>query len=252
MPAKSDAALGSAAVYNSPSYVDIVYHKGAVVFHMLRRQIGEQAMKDVLHAWTAKYGNDFATVSNFRQVTEKTTGQNLTWFFKQWFEKKGKIQAEVSSRVLEDGGKWLVRLRFHQLDAALLKRFKLNVNLFPVGGGDPAPFTVEVAEQDQVVEIAAPFRPGRVRVDWDRQLLRQFATGTAGDTTLDGLVDGADFVDTALRVGRGVVFTGKNGKQYFYADIGFNELFDLNADLRVTSKDLDAIEGALGSAADEF
>ena len=104
VPTKSDAALGSAAIYNSASYVDIVYHKGAVVFHMLRRQIGEQAMQDTLHAWTTKYGNDFATVTNFRQVTEKTTGQNLSWFLKQWFEKKGKIQAEVSSRVVEDAG----------------------------------------------------------------------------------------------------------------------------------------------------
>ena len=153
---------------------------------------------------------------------------------------------------MPDGDQWLVRLRFHQLDAAALKRFKLNGNVFPVGVGTPTPFTVEISEQDQVVEVKVPFQPARVRVDWERQLLRQFATGTAGDTTLDGLVDGADFVDTALRVGRGVVFTGKNGKQYFWADTGFNELFDLNADLKVTSKDLDAVAGALGNTADEF
>ena len=135
VPAKSDAALGSSSVYNSSSYVDIVYHKGAVVYHMLRRQIGDKAMQDVLHAWTTKYGNDFATVTNLRQVVEKTTGQNLTWFFKQWFEKKGKIQAEVSGRLVPDGDQWLVRLRFHQVDAAALKRFKLNGNVFPVGVG---------------------------------------------------------------------------------------------------------------------
>ena len=59
-------------------------------------------------------------------------------------------------------------------------------------------------------------------------------------------------LEIALRVGRGVVFTGKNGKQYFMPDTGFNELFDLNADLRITAKDLDAVEGALGNTADEF
>jgi hypothetical protein len=91
-----------------------------------------------------------------------------------------------------------------------------------------------------------------VRLDPDRLLLRQFLTGTPADVTLDGLTDGADFVDMALRVGRGLHITGKNGQTYFIPDINFNELYDMTADLVINADDLDALETWMGTETEAF
>lgn len=251
---KTDAALGSAAVFQTSAYVDIVYHKGAVVLHMLRRQLGDEVMSKVLHAFTAQFGRDYASIEDLRVVAEQVSGQSLKWFFTQWFKQKGVMRAEVSSQLLaQDDGSWKVRVLLHQPDAKP-KQFRLNATLF-YAKGDPLPLAVDVtpdAVGNAVVEWTSPQRPVRVRLDPDRLLLRQFATGTPADVTLDGLTDGADFVDMALRVGRGVHVTGKNGNSFFLPDINFNELYDLTADLVINSEDLDALEQWLGTESEKF
>ncbi len=251
---KEDAALGSAAVFNSPAYVDIVYHKGAVVLHMLRRQLGDAAMIKAMHAYTKKFDRDYATIDDLRQVVDASSGNSLSWFFKQWFKEKGVVRAEVAVQLLpQDDGSWKVRVLFHQPDAKP-KRFLLNAVLYYTSG-EPLPLSSDVKPDgngDTIVEWTSPTRPARVRLDPERFLLRQFATGTPADVTLDGLTDGADFVDTALRFGRGVKYTGKNGQNFFVPDTGFNELYDVEPDLQITTEDLDTVETWLGTEVAPF
>jgi hypothetical protein len=252
--AKSDVALGSSAVFSSSSYVDIVYHKGAVVLHMLRRQLGDAVMSKVLHDYTAKFGRDYASIEDLRAVVETSSGVPMKWFFTQWFKQKGVMRAEVASELLPQAdGSWQVRVRFHQPDAKP-KQFRLNATLF-YAGGDSLALSADVtpnASGDAVVQWSSAKRPARVRLDPDRLLLRQFLTGTPADVTLDGLTDGADFVDMALRVGRGLHITGKNGQTYFIPDINFNELYDMTADLVINADDLDALETWMGTETEAF
>ncbi len=254
VPTKNDVPLGSEAVFNSASYMDIVYHKGAVVIDMLRRQLGDAVMNQALHEWVKQYGRDYATIAELRAVMEQVSGQDLGWFFSQWYQKKGLIRAEVSGQFINDNGQWHVHVRVHQVDPKNIKRFLLTGAVYLAAGGDPMPFTMDVAEMDVVKDIVVPSQPVRVRTDWERYLLRQFATGLLGDTTLDGDVDGADFVDTALRLGRGVVHVSKKDptQKFFVPDTAFNELFDLDASLGIATADLDLVEANLGTQSDPF
>jgi hypothetical protein len=245
--------IASSAVYNSAAYVDIIYHKGAVVMHMLRRQLGDAAMAKGLHAFTTKFGRDYASVDDLRKTLEISSGQTLGWFFTQWFKQKGLLRAELAARlVAKDDGSWKVRVRIHQPDAKP-RRFLLNATLY-LASGEPLPLSADVTPDAQgyaIVEWLAPSRPVRVRLDPDRLLLRQFATGTPGDVTMDGQTDGADFVDMALRMGHGLKVEFK-GQSYFMPDLNFNELYDVTADLVIAEDDLDSLEAALGSTADAF
>lgn len=63
----------------------IVYDKGAWVLHMLRRIIGETKFANMWNAWyhsPFQYGS--ATTSDFQNVVDSVSGQNLDWFFNEW------------------------------------------------------------------------------------------------------------------------------------------------------------------------
>jgi len=254
VPASEDMPVGAQGVYGTPSYVEIVYHKGAAVFEMLRNEIGTDNVLKALKQFAVEYNRDYATLDNLQAVAQNVSKKDLSWFWNQWFDKKGAIEAEVAGRLVTgaDGG-YLVRLRFHQ---TMAKPFRFTV-----------PVTVDYAAQKSevklvevnpkgeattVVEFAVPARPVRVRLDVQRSVIRKFATGTPGDFNLSGQVDGADLVELALRYGRAMRIKAKNGQEYFFSDSGWNELYDLQPDRRIDLADVDALDQWVGAVAEEF
>lgn len=65
------------------------YQKGAWVLHMLRNQVGDEAFWTGIRAYYAEHMNGSATTTDFRRAMEKTSGQQLEWFFEQWLYRGG-------------------------------------------------------------------------------------------------------------------------------------------------------------------
>ena len=248
-----DLPLGAQNVYGTPAYVEIVYHKGAAVFDMLRNEIGGDVVSAVLKQYATEYNRDFASVDDLRKVAEKVSGKDLGYFWDQWFNKKGAIKLEAAGRLIETDGKLVFRLKIHQLQP---KPFKFTLPL-TIDTADGKSVVVPVlidpkGDPTTIVEVPVASRPVRVRMDIQRNLVRQFATGTPGDFNLSGLVDGADLVELALRYGRAMRITGKNGAEHYYADTSWNELYDLKADWRVNDADIEELSQWVGATAEEF
>jgi len=72
------------------------YNKGGLVLHMLRNLVGDEAF----FAGLEKYLKDNALTSveahDLRLAFEEVTGQDLKWFFDQWFFASGHPQLKVS------------------------------------------------------------------------------------------------------------------------------------------------------------
>jgi hypothetical protein len=255
VPPQNDTGVGTSAVTSSPNYFQIVYHKGSMVMDMLRREIGEDKFHEALEKYATDNGRDYARLVDLKVACEAVTGRDLDWFFDQWFLRKGAPRAQVAGRVIREAGKTTVRLRLVQDLAAKYFRFTLPVRIDMVDGSTQDT-TLEVIPDSAgtfVGDIVVPAGdPVRIRVDPLRQVLRYFAVGTPGDVNLSGQVDGADLVDQALRSGRGVRVTNGNGQSFFYPDYGFNELSDLNADLRVNDADTDVLLQWTGVEAETF
>ncbi len=68
----------------------IVYKKGALVLHMLRnllidwRTFIEDKFFEMMKEWYATHKGRAATTEDFIKITEKYTGEDMTWFFDQW------------------------------------------------------------------------------------------------------------------------------------------------------------------------
>ncbi|MCO4762898.1 MAG: hypothetical protein KC502_15390, partial [Myxococcales bacterium] len=246
--ANQDRAMQASNVYGSSKYVQIIYHKGAVVFDMLRRELGDEEMFKGLTKYAADYNRDYARVIDLQVAMEQSSGRKLGWFFEQWWKRKGGINIELSGRVDPiAGGGWMAKLRIKQLTTKPF-RFKLPVRV-TYADGTTEDRIEEVAAGDGLTIVSFKVdKPVRsLRPDISRHLLRRFQILTPGDVTLDGLVDGMDLMETAFRTNRAVFYNN-----YFYPNQLWDELFDSKPSHRIDADDVDVVVTNAGGQAVEF
>lgn len=73
----------------TPEYQSIVFDKGAMVFHMLRWVIGDDAFFKTLHAMATEDASKAVSTADFQKLAEKNSKQQLTYFFAQWVDSTG-------------------------------------------------------------------------------------------------------------------------------------------------------------------
>lgn len=70
-------------------YQPVVYEKGALVLHMLRRTIGDEHFMNVLSRFSRQYAGKLVTTADFEAAVEAETGREMGWFFDQWIRDTG-------------------------------------------------------------------------------------------------------------------------------------------------------------------
>ena len=73
----------------TPEYQSVVFDKGAMVFHMLRWVIGDDAFFKTLHAMATEDASKAVSTADFQKLAEKNSKQQLTYFFAQWVDSTG-------------------------------------------------------------------------------------------------------------------------------------------------------------------
>jgi len=69
---------------NSQGFRAVVYNKGAMVLHMLRRLLGDEQFFAALRTFYAESRFTKAGTEDFRRVVERETGRDLERFFRKW------------------------------------------------------------------------------------------------------------------------------------------------------------------------
>ena len=70
-------------------YQAVVYEKGALVLHMLRRTIGDGHFMNVLSRFCRENAGRLVTTADFETAVEAETGREMDWFFDQWIRDTG-------------------------------------------------------------------------------------------------------------------------------------------------------------------
>ena len=71
------------------------YNKGGLVLHMLRDYLGDDAFFAGLHRYLIDNEYTAVETAELRMAFEDVTGQDLNWFFDQWYFESGHPQLEV-------------------------------------------------------------------------------------------------------------------------------------------------------------
>src|SRR5205085_695563 len=73
-------------------------NKGGFVFSMLGRQIGVDRFRQAFHEITSRHAHGQVSWEEFLRTIERASGQDLTQFFAQWFERSGAPDFALSWR----------------------------------------------------------------------------------------------------------------------------------------------------------
>jgi aminopeptidase N len=73
----------------TPEYQSVVFQKGAMVFHMLRWVIGDDAFFKTLQEMTQQYAWKSVSTDQFQELAEQASKQQLTYFFALWVNSTG-------------------------------------------------------------------------------------------------------------------------------------------------------------------
>jgi hypothetical protein len=132
----------------------LVYNKGAMVLHMLRRLVGDDAFFAGLRGFYNEWRFRKAGTDDFRKSMERTAGRSLERFFEDWIF--GDAIPSTSFHYKEVGGE-VIALRFEQRGTVMEFPITVRVNY---ASGESEDIIVTLNER--VTERNVPMR-GRLR-----------------------------------------------------------------------------------------
>ncbi|MDO7845038.1 M1 family metallopeptidase [Hymenobacter sp. M29] len=147
------------------------YDKGGRVLHMLRKYVGDDAFFTALNRYLTQNKLSAVEVSKLRTAFEETTGEDLTWFFNQWFMQRGHPEL----RITHSYANGQVSLHVQQIQDTLFQpvyRLPVSVAVW-TNGNQPTEHRITVTKADQTFQLPAGQKPVLVKFDSENQLLAQ-------------------------------------------------------------------------------
>ncbi len=164
------------------------YNKGGLALHMLRKQLGDEAFFASLNmlrytvgdraffAALQKYLTDnnyqAAEAAHLRLAFEEVTGQDLNWFFDQWFFTKGHPNLEITKEY--DAGRKLLNVTVRQTQSireTTVFILPFAIDVYTSTGSKALRTNVRMTQPKQTFSIPVSQEPVWVSVDAERMLL---------------------------------------------------------------------------------
>jgi aminopeptidase N len=144
------------------------YAKGGRILHMLRKYTGDDAFFASLQHYLRYNAFGTAEIDNLRMSFEKVTGEDLNWFFDQWFHRPGHPQLKVEQQFA--GNKVTLKVRQTQDTlASTIYRLPLKVDVWVSGKKNR--YDILLDKTTQTFEFPAAKKPDLVLFDAESQLL---------------------------------------------------------------------------------
>ena len=154
----------------TPEFQSMTFDKGAMVFHMLRFEMGDELFTKTLQALLTKFADKPVKTSDVEQVAESTSQMNLTPFFAQWLDGTGAPEFKDKYAVYRLGnGTGFRTIGEIQQDLDL---FNMPVDLSVETEGKTETKRVEVVGTDSQYVIDTFGRPRNIIIDPNNQVLK--------------------------------------------------------------------------------
>ncbi len=168
------AQAGQLAPFTT-EYRSVVQNKGAMVFHMLRSQMGDAPFRATLRAFYEKFEGRAARIEDFEKLAAERAAQkgpapNLTPFFTQWLNSTGVPEFKLDYAVVRTKKGFLLRGNVKQD----LETFRMPVEVRVATEGNPETQTIDVVgtKSGFTIETFGRPRPNGVTIDPNNNLLK--------------------------------------------------------------------------------
>jgi aminopeptidase N len=149
-----------------------VYQKGGWALHMLRDVVGTETFWRGIRAYYRQHMNGTASTDDLRQAMEHESGQDLTWFFRQWLNRSG--VPVITGTWRYDAAAKQVVVTLTQTQPGDPFRFPLGVGITAATGGPQKVQRVDVSTREATFQLPAESEPAGVTLDPGVWLLAEF------------------------------------------------------------------------------
>lgn len=131
------------------------YNKGGLVLHMLRHYVGDEAFFAALNKYLTDHAFTAVEVDELRMAFEDTTGEDLHWFFDQWFLGTGHPYMDVNYTYNDENKVLLVEVDQSKTPQGFYPLFRLPVDIaiyYADGSVEFHPIVIEEKKQRILIE----------------------------------------------------------------------------------------------------
>ena len=155
----------------------IGYQKTAMVFHMLRREIGEEAFWKGIRQLVSEHGSSYADWHDLERAFSRVSHADLRWLFAQWIEQVGAPMLTIKdARVQEDTepGQRGYELRLSLVQSGTPYRLTLPVKI-ETSDGQSTVIGLRLDSAEQAVTVPVSARPVSLEIDPNFDTFRRLA-----------------------------------------------------------------------------
>jgi aminopeptidase N len=167
-----------------PLFGSTPYEKGALILHMLRHIIGDDAFFQTLLAY-GELGDGPGTVvtDDFVRLVEEISGQDLTDFFDQWLRYEGRPEYEWQAGYTSVASGYDVSVRIAQHQGMPdVYRMPIDVHVTTIAGEQV--FVANNDQRSQEFMFHVPLRPRSIEFDPDDWVLKPILPAVSTQTVL--------------------------------------------------------------------
>lgn len=154
----------------SPEFQSMTLEKGALVFHMLRWEVGDENFKKILRGILSQFAGQPVRTADVLKVAETQSGETLTPFFAQWLDGTGAPLFTNKYTVYRLGNNKGFRT-IGQIDQDL-DLFRMPVELRVETDGKTESKRVDVVGTDSQYIVDTFGRPRRITIDPQNWVLK--------------------------------------------------------------------------------
>lgn len=148
------------------------YGKSAMVFHMLRRLVGEENFFSGIRDFVRQHSFRAASWNDIRKTFEKRSNQDLSWFFNQWLNGVGLPEIRVVDVKVEAAGK---RFRAAVTLGQQGPLYRLRVPVTFYGDQVSQHFTVTLSKSKETFSFLLDSRPEELVIDENFEVFRKLS-----------------------------------------------------------------------------
>lgn len=146
----------------------VTYQKGGRILNMLRNYIGDDAFFKSMNRYLKNNAYKATEAHHFRLAAEEVTGQDLNWFFNQWYFGQGFPILDISY-VYDDAAKTVSVILKQQPTDNKIWQLPMAIDIY--AGGKKERHQVMAANQVDTFTFSYATKPDFVNVDGDKVLL---------------------------------------------------------------------------------
>lgn len=146
----------------------VSYNKGGRILHMLRHYIGDSAFFTSLNRYLTQHKFKAAEAHQLRLAFEEVTGQDLNWYFNQWYYGSGHPHLNIHYYYNDTAKTAYVYINQMQVSN---KVFRMPVDIDVYNGAQKKRHTVWIGNKSDTFAFPVTAKPDLINVDGDKILL---------------------------------------------------------------------------------